>query len=446
MLIRNPHAPFHAVSPTTHCGKSVQPNSQSGGFPCAYPLAGFVRFRPVMRSQKPQPFLASVQSASVCLATGSAPPHSGTTTCSVPTKREQSGSNGSGTCLMLPPFERLFSVPTPKPEQRGPHMPYPSSAAILPATPSQAADYLRVFANRRAYLRQSQFPNKETGRFYYYKECDRKSNEPVGIDLTTIRSHLAGRLTIGLYAINPQSQTSKWFAVDADYQEARKDLLRIQQEFLYDGIDALMEQSRRGGHLWTFMAEPLPAKLCRLYVLNVARRLGIAVKRDRSDGIEVFPRQDELQPGTYGNAIRGPLGIHRASMERYWFEAAGATFEAQFELLRQVRRVTQKHLEALAAGMDPIPDRVPPKPWVQLPAAEGHKQGFQILCHVPNAKRSGRNYVARCPACAQRGEDRRGAHLAISVAEPRMYHCWAGCTKEEIREALGQPIRRKQAA
>jgi hypothetical protein len=32
------------------------------------------------------------------------------------------------------------------------------------------------------------------------------------------------------------------------------------------------------------------------------------------------------------------------------------------------------------------------------------------------------------------------------VAEPRMYHCWAGCTKEEIREALGQPIRRKQAA
>jgi hypothetical protein len=133
-------------------------------------------------------------------------------------------------------------------------------------------------------------------------------------------------------------------------------------------------------------------------------------------------------------------------MERYWFEAAGATFEAQFELLRQVRRVTQKHLEALAAGMDPIPDRVPPKPWVQLPAAEGHKQGFQILCHVPNAKRSGRNYVARCPACAQRGEDRRGAHLAISVAEPRMYHCWAGCTKEEIREALGQPIRRKQAA
>jgi hypothetical protein len=325
-------------------------------------------------------------------------------------------------------------------------MPYPSSAAILPATPSQAADYLRVFANRRAYLRQSQFPNKETGRFYYYKTCDRKSNEPVGIDLTTIRSHLAGRLTIGLYAINPRSQTSKWLAVDADYQEARKDLLRIQQEFLYDGIDALIEQSRRGGHLWTFMAEPLPARLCRLYVLNAARRLGIAIKKDRSDGIEVFPRQNELQPGDYGNAIRGPLGIHRASMQRYWFEAAEPTLGAQFELLRQVKRVTREHLEALTAVMEPLPDRVSPKPWIQLSADGSRNQGFQILSYIPNAKRSGRNYVARCPACAQRGEDRRGAHLAVSVAEPRMYHCWAGCTKEEIREALGQPIRGRQAA
>jgi hypothetical protein len=325
-------------------------------------------------------------------------------------------------------------------------MPYPSSAAILPATPSQAADYLRVFANRRAYLRQSQFPNKETGRFYYYKACDRKSNEPVGIDLTTIRSHLSGRLTIGLYAINPQSQTSKWFAVDADYQEARKDLLRIQQEFLYDGIDALMEQSRRGGHLWTFMAEPLPAKLCRLYVLNVARRLGIAVKRDRSDGIEVFPRQDELQPGTYGNAIRGPLGIHRASMQRYWFEDAEPTLEAQFQMLRQVRRVAREHLVALTAGMEPTTDRAIQNPWIQLPAFRGNSLGFQILSHVPNAKRSGSNYVARCPSCALRGEDRRGTHLSISAAEPRMYHCWAGCTKEEIRAALGQPIRLKKAA
>jgi hypothetical protein len=315
-----------------------------------------------------------------------------------------------------------------------------TTAAILPVTRAQAAEYMLLFANRRAYLRQSHFPSKKSGRFYFYKVCDRESKQPLSLDIATIHSHLAGHLTIGVYAINPQSQSSKWIAIDADYADARRDLLRLQQACREDGIEVLMEQSRRGGHLWIFLAEPLPAKLCRIYVLNVARRLGIAVKRDKEDGIEVFPRQDELQPGNFGNAIRGPLGIHRASMQRYWFEAAEPTLDAQFQLLRQVRRVTREYFEVLTAGMAPIPDPVPVESRAQLPVVGGHNQGFQILRHVPNAKRSGRNYIARCPACAQRGEDRRGTHLSISVAEPRMYHCWVGCTKEMIRAALGCPI------
>ena len=315
-----------------------------------------------------------------------------------------------------------------------------TTAAVLPVTRAQAAEYMLLFANRRAYLRQSHLPSKKSGRFYFYKACDRESKQPLSISIATIHSHLAGHLTIGVYAINPESQSSKWIAIDADYPDARCDLLRLQQACREDGIEALMEQSRRGGHLWIFLAEPLPAKLCRLYVLNVARRLGIAVKRDKEDGIEVFPRQNELQPGEFGNAIRGPLGIHRASMQRYWFVAAEPTLDAQFQLLRQVRRVTREHLDALTAGMVPIPDPAPATPWVQLPAVRGQSQSFQILRHVSNTKRSGRNYIARCPGCAQRDEDRRGTHLSISVAEPRMYHCWAGCSKEMIRAALGCPI------
>jgi hypothetical protein len=315
-----------------------------------------------------------------------------------------------------------------------------TTAAILPVTRAQADEYMLLFANRRAYLRQSHFPSKKSGRFYFYKACDRESKQPFSIDIATVHSHLAGHLTIGVYAINPKSQSSKWIAIDADYADSGRDLLRLQQACREDGIEALMEQSRRGGHLWIFLAEPLPAKLCRLYVLHVARRLGIAVKRDKEDGIEVFPRQNELQPGEFGNAIRGPLGIHCASMQRYWFEAAEPTLDAQFQLLRQVRRLTREHLNALTAGLAPTPDPAPATPWVQLPAVRGQSQSFQILRHVPNAKRSGKNYIAQCPACAKRGEDRRGTHLSISVAEPRMYHCWAGCSKEMIRAALGCPI------
>jgi hypothetical protein len=320
------------------------------------------------------------------------------------------------------------------------------TTVILPATPVQAAEYFHLFVNRRAYVRQSHFPDKKSGRFYYYKACEGKSKQPLSIDIPTIQRHLEGRITTGLYAINPQTQTSKWIVIDADHDGARFDLLTLQLGFQQDGIETLLEQSRRGGHLWVLLAEPLPARLCRLYVLNVAHRLNIAVKRDTSDGIEVFPRQNELESGEFGNAIRGPLGIHRASMQRYWFEAAEPTLDAQFQLLRDVKRVTREHLDTITAGMEPIPTPSPPKPWVQLSTVGVQNQGFQILNHIPSAKRSGRNYVARCPACAKRGEDRRGTHLAISIVEPTMYHCWLGCTAGEIRAALGHPIRRKQAA
>lgn len=37
-------------------------------------------------------------------------------------------------------------------------------------------------------------------------------------------------------------------------------------------------------------------------------------------------------------------------------------------------------------------------------------------------------------------------NLAILVSDPRFYQCWAGCTKEMIRAALGHPIRVQQRA
>ena len=52
----------------------------------------------------------------------------------------------------------------------------------------------------------------------------------------------------------------------------------------------------------------------------------------------------------------------------------------------------------------------------------------------------GRNYVARCPSCALAGRDRGRDNLAILVSDPRFYQCWAGCTKEMIRAAVGKPI------
>ena len=48
-----------------------------------------------------------------------------------------------------------------------------------------------------------------------------------------------------------------------------------------------------------------------------------------ADGIEVFPKHDAIGAGEFGNAIRGPLGIHRGANRRFWFYGADYTLEDQ---------------------------------------------------------------------------------------------------------------------
>lgn len=44
------------------------------------------------------------------------------------------------------------------------------------------------------------------------------------------------QLTLGLYALNPKTQRSPWVAIDADYENALEDLLKLQWEVRQDGV------------------------------------------------------------------------------------------------------------------------------------------------------------------------------------------------------------------
>ena len=78
-----------------------------------------------------------------------------------------------------------------------------------------------------------------------------------------MRKHLAGWITIGLYAINPQSQRCKWITIDADYDDAFFDLGKLKGELELDGVSPALEVSRRGGYLWIFCEQALLAEQCR---------------------------------------------------------------------------------------------------------------------------------------------------------------------------------------
>ena len=308
---------------------------------------------------------------------------------------------------------------------------------LLQVSPGLATDYFRLFVNRRAHTIQSNRPHPRSGKHYYYRPTRNK----LGLTLETIRRHLEGEITISLYAINPVNQSCKWIAIDVDDGDAVADLIKLAHRLEQDGVDSALEQSNRGGHLWIFMAEPLLARDCRIYLFDLALRLGVPIKAGRQqEGIEVFPKHDALKPGRYGNAIRGPLGIHRGAAQRFWFCGADPNLEAQMSYLNLLPKVTCEQLARLIAGKSMRAQFCPaPKAESAIRGAPGGPE-FRILDHINTPVHTvGHNKVTRCPSCAEEGHDTSGDNLSILIEDPRKYICWAGCTRDMIRAAVGCP-------
>ncbi len=116
----------------------------------------------------------------------------------------------------------------------------------LKAPADVVEEYFRLFVNRRAYTLQSDRPHPESGRHSYYRPTDKTTGQGLSLTSEMVRRHLAGDITIALYAINPATQRSKWVAIDADYQEALTDLLKLRfLEFLFPAAPAAV-RGRQG--------------------------------------------------------------------------------------------------------------------------------------------------------------------------------------------------------
>jgi hypothetical protein len=114
-----------------------------------------------------------------------------------------------------------------------------------------------------------------------------------------VTAHLTGRQTIGVYPL--LADESCWFlAADFDkdgWQTDAHAFLRVCHE---QGIAAALERSRsgRGGHVWIFFAEPLPAHLARKLGAAILTR---AMDRRHELGLDsydrFFPNQDTMPKG-----------------------------------------------------------------------------------------------------------------------------------------------------
>ncbi|HEY0754254.1 MAG TPA: hypothetical protein VGD98_09850 [Ktedonobacteraceae bacterium] len=125
------------------------------------------------------------------------------------------------------------------------------------------------------------------------------------LSMTDLAQHLDGRQTLGSYLINERGRC-RCAVFDADNPNGLQVLRQVQTTLTHQAIPAYLERSRRGGHLWVFFAEPVPASQVRAWLLPSC-----------PSGVEFYPKQ--VEGAGYGSLIRLPLGVHLRSGKRYPF-------------------------------------------------------------------------------------------------------------------------------
>ena len=139
------------------------------------------------------------------------------------------------------------------------------------------------------------------------RDCNHRKLLPLSD--AAIYGHLAGEHTIGLYPLLENDQCHL-LAVDFDERDWRDDARAFLRSCRHLAVPAALEISRsgEGAHVWVFFEEAVPAREARQlgaalisHTCNATRQLQLS-SYDR-----LFPNQDTLPKGGFGNLIALPL-------------------------------------------------------------------------------------------------------------------------------------------
>ncbi len=219
---------------------------------------------------------------------------------------------------------RLAAVLRLSPAEAGP--PGPSQTAVADhrrgllsagSPPGQkVALFADLFAARRD-VYAVRWENRRSGKTGWVpavaggwrKGADHRAAEFLPLTPEVIATHLVGDIDLGLYPLLPDD-TCHWLAADFDGPAAILDALAYLKAARGVGVPAVLEVSRSGtgAHAWVFFAVAVPA--------SDARRLGFGLLREAmamrgrmslSSYDRLFPAQDVMPNGGFGNLIAAPL-------------------------------------------------------------------------------------------------------------------------------------------
>jgi hypothetical protein len=245
-------------------------------------------------------------------------------------------------------------------------------------------------------------------------------HEPLTVD--HLFAHLRGEITLGTYLLDLQNQT-RFVIFDADTNQDYTRLNGMAKALVDEEIPSYLENSRRGGHLWMFFAEPVLARDARAFARGLISSYSI-------ENIEIFPKQDTLRSGP-GSLIRMPFGVHRLTGERYSFihpdgSPLAQTINAQILALSTPQTVPEAAFDSFRSYVSSEP-LTSAQERLDSPtdALSGRiKQSVTVLEFVSQyveLKPAGSGATGLCPF----HNDHRPS-LGINDQE-NYWHCFAGC-------------------
>ncbi|MGP0031562.1 MAG: TOTE conflict system archaeo-eukaryotic primase domain-containing protein [Acidimicrobiales bacterium] len=187
-----------------------------------------------------------------------------------------------------------------------------------------------------------------------------------------VEFHLAGGSHVGLYPLR-QGDECRLLACDFDGTGWVLDSLAYLDAAAAIGVPVALERSRSGdgAHTWTFFSGPVPAASARRLGVHILREaMEVRAELDLSSYDRLFPTQDFVPKGSFGNLIALPLqGECRRQETTVFLDPANLEpYEDQWAFLASVPRMSpeavvqlEKALLPVAAGPDDTQYRRPGK-------------------------------------------------------------------------------------
>jgi superfamily II DNA or RNA helicase len=237
-------------------------------------------------------------------------------------------------------------------------------------------------------------------------ECKNRKLYPLSDNV--IRKHLEGNITIGIYPML-ENETCYFLAVDFDKQNWQEDAKAFLTTCRCNNIPAYLERSRsgNGGHVWIFFSETVSASLARqLGSYLITETMSQRHELDMKSYDRLFPNQDTLPKGGFGNLIALPL--QKAPTDKgnsIFLDENLIPYSDQWAYLSEVKKLSFKDIQSFVErvtrekdimdiSMSQTDEEV--RPWEK--SSSGNQIFEKLDCKLPsviNAVLANRIYIKK---------------------------------------------------